>query len=294
VPAADGVVPAVAKFDLSLTAGASAGGLVGGLEFATDLFEAATAARLVSDLMSVLAAVATDPGRRLVELPLSVAAAPVPVVAELPAVGGVHELITGASDKVAVVCGRRSLTYAGLRLRAERLAARLRAEGVGAESVVGVQLPRGVDVVVGMLGTWLAGAAFVPLDPEYPAERREFMVADAGVSVVLSDVDGADGYKPIKVDPQQLAYVIYTSGSTGRPKGVHMTHGGLVNAVAGLGSYFRGRVLQFAAFGFDASVLDVAATLAGGGTLVIAGAGERSDVGRLVRASGVEAMSVVP
>ncbi|MCW6011265.1 amino acid adenylation domain-containing protein, partial [Micromonospora sp. CPCC 205371] len=204
------------------------------------------------------------------------------------------------ADVVAVVCGGESLTYGGLLSRAGGLAHRLRSRGVGAESVVGLCLPRGVDMVVGMLGVWLAGGAFVPLDPDYPADRLEFMVADAGADVVLTDVS-AGGWSPsvpeVVVDPGQLAYVIYTSGSTGRPKGVQLAHGGLVNLVAGLGGLLRGRVLQFASFSFDASVLDVAVTLAGGGTLVIAGADERSEMGRLtrlIRSAAVEATSVVP
>ncbi|MCW6011282.1 non-ribosomal peptide synthetase, partial [Micromonospora sp. CPCC 205371] len=114
VRAGDGVVPAVVKFDLSLTVGVSADGLVGGLEFSTALFDAATVERLVSDFVALLAVVAADPGCRLVGLPMSPPNWPEPV-SVVPSVGGVHELIAGQpADVVAVVCGGESLTYGGL------------------------------------------------------------------------------------------------------------------------------------------------------------------------------------
>ncbi|WP_159050667.1 amino acid adenylation domain-containing protein, partial [Streptomyces pseudovenezuelae] len=229
----------------------------------------------------------------------------------LPSVGGVHELIvaraSAAPDAVAVVSGDRVLTYGGLVGKASRLAHELRARGVGAESVVGLCLPRGVDMVVAVLGVWLAGGTYLPLDPEYPADRLEFMVADSGAQVVLreGDLELSEDLPPtapeVAVDAAQLAYVIYTSGSTGRPKGVQVSHGGVVGMVSALGPELGAgpgvRVLQFASFSFDAAVLDIAVTLGRGGTLVVAGAGERAEpevLTALVRAQGVGAASVVP
>ncbi|MCW6011289.1 AMP-binding protein, partial [Micromonospora sp. CPCC 205371] len=136
------------------------------------------------------------------------------------------EWATRSPDAVAVVAGGRSLTYGGLWDRAGRLAGHLRGLGVGRESVVGVCLPRDMDLVVALLGVWLAGGAYLPIDPEYPADRREFMLADAGADVLVTDVRAVDGVEPVCVpaEPGQLAYVIYTSGSTGRPKGVMVEH----------------------------------------------------------------------
>ncbi|WP_369214148.1 amino acid adenylation domain-containing protein [Streptomyces flavofungini] len=167
---------------------------------------------------------------------------------------------------------------------------------------------------------WKAGAAFVPLDPEYPAERLAFMVVDSGVEVVLGATDTlpVGGVRVVRLDdpevteqsdeplrtyigPDQLAYVIYTSGSTGRPKGVAVAQGGVTNLSEAmrpaLGVSEGATVLQFASFSFDAAVLDVAVTLAGGGTLAIASAEERAQPGLLaamIDRTGVSTASVVP
>ncbi|MFD7406981.1 amino acid adenylation domain-containing protein [Streptomyces sp. NPDC059866] len=219
---------------------------------------------------------------------------------------------------VAVRCGEVALTYAELEARANRLARYLVTLGVGREVRVGLCLPRSVDMVVAELAVWKAGGAFVPLDPEYPVDRLAFMVADSGVRVVVGTGErfgevpwvspddpavGAMSGVPLDVEvvPEQLAYVIYTSGSTGRPKGVAVAHGGVANLVEAmrpvLGVGEGVTALQFASFSFDAAVLDVAVTLASGGTLAIATKEERADTGalaRMITSVGVETASVVP
>ncbi|KUM82354.1 non-ribosomal peptide synthetase, partial [Streptomyces pseudovenezuelae] len=307
-----------ASYPLSVTAG-SGRHLMIKLSYDRSRFDAGTVERLGRHLVTVLEAVAEDAGQRPVgELPVIPADEREQLVrggngapASLPTVGGVHELITAwavvCPDAVAVVSGGRVLTYGGLVGKASGLAHELRARGVGAESVVGLCLPRGVDMVVAVLGVWLAGGTYLPLDPEYPADRLEFMVADSRAQVVLREGDLA-GIGPlpstapeVAVEPAQLAYVIYTSGSTGRPKGVQVSHGSVVGMVTALGPELGVdpgvRVLQFASFSFDAAVLDIAVTLAHGGTLVVASAGERAEpevLTALVRAQGVGAASVVP
>ncbi|MER7188098.1 amino acid adenylation domain-containing protein, partial [Streptomyces hyaluromycini] len=221
---------------------------------------------------------------------------------------------------VAVRSGGRLLSYAEVDRRSDALARGLVARGVGRESRVGLCLPRGVEMVVAQLAVWKAGGAYVPLDPEYPADRLTYMIADSGMRVVLVSEDtagllpeGVDAValgelgigwgEPVHaaVDPGQLAYVIYTSGSTGWPKGVAVAHGSVANLASAmrpvLGAGPGVTSLQFASFSFDAAVLDVAVTLAAGGTLAIASAAERLDavaLADMVEASGVGTASVVP
>ncbi len=239
---------------------------------------------------------------------------------EVPAAGGAEELVgvrAGAGpDVVAVACGGVRWSYGWLWERAGRVAGALQRAGVGAEQVVGVCLPRGPELVAVLVGVWRAGAAYLPLDPGYPAGRLAFMVADGGAGVVVcgrgsgaglpgrvlwaedlaGEVAGAGGVPAVAGVAGRLAYVIYTSGSTGVPKGVLGVHRGVVNLVAGLGPVLGAgpgvAVLQVASFSFDASVFDLAVVLAGGGTLVMATEAERGDPGLvagLVRAAGVRA-----
>ncbi|MGX2997533.1 amino acid adenylation domain-containing protein [Streptomyces sp. JNUCC 64] len=233
--------------------------------------------------------------------------------------GGHVEASPGA---VAVRSGVDALSYAELDARSDRVARFLVAAGVGRERVVGLCLPRGVDVVVGELAVWKAGGAFVPLDPEYPADRLRYMVENSGATVVLATAETLDRVPsgtdarvvlleevpdddstvlPGVTGPDQLAYVIYTSGSTGRPKGVAVGHRGVVNLVGAMGPALGAGpgvvTLQFASFSFDAAILDVAVVLGSGGTLAIATGEERSETGALTEmlaAREVSTASIVP
>ncbi|WP_461112636.1 condensation domain-containing protein, partial [Streptomyces chlorus] len=168
----------------------------------------------------------------------------VPVVSEF-LVERFERQVVSAPDAVAVVCGTEEVSYGELNARVNRLARVLAGRGVGAESFVGVLLPRGVDLVVTLLAVWKAGAAYVPIDPEYPAERIGYVLADAGPAVTVTTGGLAEMLPPdvsclvvddaavvaecarqdasdvvVGVPDSCAAYVIYTSGSTGRPKGV--------------------------------------------------------------------------
>ena len=171
-------------------------------------------------------------------------------------------------DAAAVVFEDRTLSYAALDAHANRLAHHLRSLGVGPETVVGLCVERSPEMVIGLLGILKAGGAYLPLDAGYPRERLEFMLADAGVAVLVTqsraggsaagprrrrrivrlDADAAGDRAPARpprrrstLDPRHPAYVIYTSGSTGAPKAVVVEHASLTNKMLALEPRLRGR-----------------------------------------------------
>ncbi|WP_422647538.1 non-ribosomal peptide synthase/polyketide synthase [Actinoalloteichus caeruleus] len=202
-------------------------------------------------------------------------------------------------DDVALLCGDTALTYRELDARANQLAHHLVASGVRQEDRVALVLPRSVDFVVSVLATQRAGAAYVPIDPAYPAERIAFLLTDSDAALVLTRrglTDVVPGRTPtveldaeessaalrqqpthpgpdLPVRPGQAAYVIYTSGSTGRPKGVVVTHAGTASLVATLterlGVTRESRILQFASPSFDAAWWELSEALLTGAALVL-------------------------
>jgi amino acid adenylation domain-containing protein/non-ribosomal peptide synthase protein (TIGR01720 family) len=224
--------------------------------------------------------------------------------ARYPASRCLHELFEDQADRtpaaVAVRFGTDGLSYRELDERANRLAHELRDLGVGAESLVALFVRRGIDMAVAVLGVLKAGAAYVPLDPEYPADRIEFMLADAAAPVVVTQtavrallpgfdgrtvcldeaadaarIAGRDSRRPARgALPGNLAYVIYTSGSTGRPKGTLIRHEGIVNYVWWMVTRFPlgegDKILQLAGLSFDISVYEMFWPWASGATVVLA------------------------
>ncbi|MEU9282995.1 amino acid adenylation domain-containing protein, partial [Streptomyces sp. NPDC048341] len=310
-----------------------ADGLRGGILFAADLFDEGTVRRLAERLVRVLEQIAADPELRVGAVEVLDEAERSAVVAEWNATAGAADAITVVErfrewavltpGAVALRSGGRSLTYAEVDACSDAWARGLVARGVVArgvdrESRVGLCLPRGTDMVVAILAVWKAGGAYVPLDPEYPTDRLAYMVHDSGAELVLVGEETAnrlsEHVQTVRLEelessrcefPEiaagQLAYVIYTSGSTGRPKGVAVGHASVANLATAmrpvLGLEPGVTALQFASFSFDASVLDVAVTLAAGGTLAIASAEERLDpvaLAAMVEACGVQVASVVP
>ncbi|CAM02313.1 non-ribosomal peptide synthase protein (TIGR01720 family)/amino acid adenylation domain-containing protein [Saccharopolyspora erythraea NRRL 2338] len=193
-------------------------------------------------------------------------------------------------DAVAVVCEDQQRTYGELNAEANRLAHLLLAEGVGAEQVVAVAVPRSVEMVAALLAVLKTGAAYLPLDLDHPPDRIAFMLREASrvvtvpelagelppgpPQVLVGDAAGRPAQDPgVEVRLDQAAYVIFTSGSTGRPKGVVVTHDGIgslvATAVDRLGVDAGSRVLQFASVGFDVAVWELSMALCTGGRLVV-------------------------
>jgi amino acid adenylation domain-containing protein len=255
---------AIAKFDLTLELIETAEGLQGTFEYNAQLFDETTIARMAAHWRRVLAEMVAQPDRRLAELALLTQAERRQQLVEWNATAApiddarpVHvrfaEQAARTPDAAAVIVGEERLSYAELNRRANQLAHHLRGLGVGPETRVGIFMERSFELTIGLLGALKAGAAYIPLDPSYPAERLQFMLSDAQAPLVITharlvdrlpaseartlDLDAA--WPQISLapatevtqatEPDHLAYIIYTSGSTGQPKGAMITHHGLIN-----------------------------------------------------------------
>ncbi|NEB67505.1 amino acid adenylation domain-containing protein [Streptomyces fulvissimus] len=299
-----------AKFDLTLNAGELAGGGIAGfLEFRTDLFDRTTAQALADRLARLLTAAAAEPEtpvgllpvlgedevhRALVEANGASADRPVPLT-----LAEVYEVAAHRHpDRVAVSCAGDSLTYAELSSRAQSLARLLAARNIGPGSIVALALPRSLDLVAGLLAVSLSGAAYLPMDPDYPADRLAYMLEDARPAALITDAATADRLPAhelplITVDeaaglpdgplsqsdrtrplsPQDPAYVIYTSGSTGRPKGVVVTQHNVTRLMTATEHWFAFGPddvwTLFHSYAFDFSVWELWGALLYGGKVVV-------------------------
>ncbi|KJK54953.1 non-ribosomal peptide synthetase, partial [Saccharothrix sp. ST-888] len=272
--------------------GGPAEGITGRVEYATDLFDRATVEALVARWLRLLAAVVATPDRPLSRIDVltpeerhellvarnDTATATAAAGTGLPA--RFEAWARETPQAPAVVFEDTVLTYQDLNLRANRLAHALIGRGVGPEQIVALRLPRSAELVVAVLAVLKTGAAYLPVDPEYPAARIEYMLTDARPAVVLDDladvtsVEGRRETDPgVAVDARHPAYVIYTSGSTGRPKAVVMPAAGLLNLLEwhhrAVGGAPGTRTAQFTAISFDVSVQETLSALLYGKTLVV-------------------------
>jgi amino acid adenylation domain-containing protein len=310
----------VATFDLSLSfcelkdAGGSAGGIEISLEYSTDLFEQATAEEIAGRLIRLLDAASGAPGSPISSADILGAGERHLLLSEWCGTGvktppvtfpGLFQAqVSRTPEAPALEFGESTLTYAELNRRANRLARWLILQGIGPEDLVVLAVPRSAEMIVSVLAVAKAGAAFVPVDPEYPADRISFMIKDASAACILTtataarnlplgehahllvddpeiapalaglaghDVEDSERVRPLRV--ANPAYVIYTSGSTGRPKGVVVSHGGLASLAASqkerFGTGAGDRVLQLASISFDVAVEDMLTAFGTGAALVI-------------------------
>ncbi|MEV0276877.1 amino acid adenylation domain-containing protein [Streptomyces sp. NPDC050610] len=315
-----------ARFDLSFTLGEQHGpggrpaGLLGALNYSTDLFDRATAEAIAERFARVLAAVVAAPDapvarldvldgaerrRTLVEWNDTAREVPAATVAEL-----FEGQAARTPDATALVFRDESLTYGELNARANRLARYLVERGAGPERFVAVVLPRSVGLVVSLLAVLKSGAAYVPVDPEFPQDRIDYVLEDSQPVLTLTEADLRDldlgGCSPENVrvpgrSPKHAAYAIYTSGSTGRPKGVVVPGSALVNFLSSMQDRFElsaaDRLLAVTTVGFDIAGLELYLPLLNGAALALASRETVKDAAALtdlIKLSGATAMQATP
>ncbi|MFI0940653.1 amino acid adenylation domain-containing protein [Streptomyces sp. NPDC021020] len=295
------------------------GSTVGILIHSTDLFDGATAERMAARFLRLLASATTAPELPLSEMELLPAAerellaswdGPVVELPPVTLVDLVRERAEASPDAVAAVSGTTVLTYRQLVAAASRLGAELRGRGAGSGSRVAVLSSRRAHMLVALLGVAMSGAAYVPVDPEYPKARIDYVVQDCGAALVLTDadldgvlddLDGAGVTDLPRPEPADTAYVLYTSGSTGNPKGVVVPHRALANFLLAMrdlvGSTAQDRWLALTSLSFDISGLELYLPLVTGGRVVIADTGTSRDaaaLAALVRDEGVTHVQATP
>lgn len=298
----------IALLDLSLSIVDKSPGLSCVFEYDKDLFDAATIERMAGHFQTLLEGIIANPLEPISQLPLLTTKEKIVQLfdlnstpAESPPNLCIHQLfeaqVERTPDAVAAIFEEQQLTYQELNARANRLARYLQVLGVKPEVLVGILVERSLEMIVGILAILKAGGAYVPLDLAYPQQRLDFMLADARISVLLTQKKlvsllpeyrgdrvcldtypenisaASDSNLVTTATHKNLAYVIYTSGSTGTPKGVEIEHQSLVNfttaAIAEYGINSRDRVLQFASISFDAAAEEIYPCLTTGGTLVL-------------------------
>ncbi|MFF2354882.1 amino acid adenylation domain-containing protein, partial [Kitasatospora sp. NPDC058115] len=324
----------VAKFDLSLDLAETGTGFTGVLEYATDLFDRATVERMATHFLALLAAAAADPAAAVSRLPMLGADEQHRMLTEWNRTGApvpqacVHELVSrqaaATPERIALVCGESRLSYRELEERSNRLAHRLIRAGVGPETLVGLCLERGPQLLVGLLAVLKAGGAYVPLDPAHPRERLAFILDDIAAPVVLTqrglaerlptgehrsvlclDDGGDDGLPvtapPPRATPANLAYLIYTSGSTGAPKGVQTRHDNVVNGLFAMQQVMRltgeDRLMAVAPYTFDPSTVDLLLPLLRGARIHLATREETTSPARfaaMLAEDGITVLQVTP
>ncbi|MEH1824935.1 MAG: amino acid adenylation domain-containing protein [Nostoc sp.] len=300
-----------AKFDLTLLVIESDNQLNLTWEYATDLFEKITIQRMAKQFEVLLRGIVDNPEQTIKTLPLMTAHELLQLQCwnqtqtDYPQDKTLVEIFEQQVEKnphnIALFFESQSLTYQQLNQKANQLANYLiQNQQIQPDTLIGICVERSLEMIIGVLGVLKAGAAYVPIDPNYPKERIEFMLQDCGTSVLLTQSFLVDQLPLASLEnicqvicldwetftealtdnpdprsaPNDLAYVIYTSGSTGRPKGVMIEHGGLVNLTVAIATVLQiqpqSRLLQFASFSFDASIWEIATALTTGACLYLA------------------------
>ncbi len=310
-------------FELFLNVAPVKDGLRIECQYNRDLFDEATVRRWLAAYEALLRAAVDSPDGSFASLSLLDRYARAELEAlQPPAVHfdrerRMHEILEAqcdaSPDRIAVQCGESTASYAQLEARANRIAHLLRSKGVHHGSLVGLAMDRGIDMLAALLGILKAGAGYVPLDPQFPADRLAYMAGDAGLAALvtqarhasqfdlrgrpvlaLDQMDDALGALPdtrigrdaLAASPESIAYVIYTSGSTGRPKGVQVPHRAVSNFIVGMqhepGMHADDRLLAVTTLSFDIAVLELMLPLSVGARVVLADRESAGDAHALV------------
>jgi len=295
------------QFDLTLSLTEVDDVIVGSLDYASDLFDAATVERWAGHLQVLLNGMVADDQQRISRLPILTQAEIGHIIvdwndteADYAQDSGIHQLFEQQAeqtpDAIAVAFEGRSLTYAEVNAQSNRLAHYLREKGAGPAVLIGLCVDRSPEMIIGLLGILKAGSAYVPLDPDYPEDRIAYMIKDAGMPLLLTrqrllekltacpadlicldrdwpEIEQFDAENPVSRNhPLDTAYIIYTSGSTGQPKAVVVSHRNAVHSTSARFSNYREPVRAFlllSSFAFDSSVAGIFWTLGQGGCLCL-------------------------
>jgi amino acid adenylation domain-containing protein/non-ribosomal peptide synthase protein (TIGR01720 family) len=300
--------PGTALFDVSLAMVAEPNRLSGSFEYSTDLFAGETIARMARHFQELLRQITLNPEARVSEVSMLDEEERKQLLwgwnetaSDYPHDGCLHQLFEEQArltpESVALVWNGASYSYRVLNERANQLARSLRSRGIAMESRVALCMDRSLEMAAALLGILKAGAAYVPMDPQYPRERLSFMIEDSGTQLVLTQKRFVENFQnqpvpiialdeawpavtalpgidcPCRAMPENLAYVLYTSGTTGEPKGIEISHRALVNHCTAMMKQYGlrpvDRVLQFASISFDVAAEECFPTWAAGAAVVL-------------------------
>ena len=317
----------VAKFDLTLYISEDEGSLMSLMEYETDLFEATTIARMHKHFEGILTSVIKNPDSVLSTIEIQTeeeaqfyATLEAPIREYNIPHKGIHEIITAQAQQhpevIALAFKDIKITYKELNERATKIATQLIQHGIKRNDIVGLCIERSHDMIIGLLGILKAGAAYLPLDPEYPLDRTSYILDNAFAKAVITQQELLSNFKnsPVqtltieriyeiessaetvlpKVESSDLAYVIYTSGSTGVPKGVPITHKNIINSTLSRTDFYGSDPTSFlvmSSVSFDSSKTGIYWSLCTGGTLVISEKHLEQDIDRLVNTIQTHAVS---
>lgn len=309
------------QFDLTLLLKETPEGIEGAFEYSTDLFDAATVERMGRHFRNLLDAIVADPSAVLCDIDFltpeerrAQGIQALPVIEAVDPVAEFEEAVRKHPDKPAIEWEGGAVTYAELNRRANQVAVELARLGAGVETLVGLNAMRNPSAIAGLLGILKVGAAFLPLDPDYPAERIAFMAADSGIRLIVSNTEQTAAlsvplvqvrtdqatnspFAAVFPDPECLAYVIYTSGSTGRPKGVAISRNSLAHFCSAARDTYpihaSDRILQFASLSFDTALEEIVPCLISGATLVLRTDAMLEEPGRLLDACRIHGITVL-